>query len=62
MLTVTLSLLFGLAAIAALAQIYVAVNAGMRRGRHIMAELSAIDCVRARPLRPARPAWQLARA
>ena len=62
MLTVALSLLFGLAAVAALAQIYVAVNAGMRRGRQILAELAADEGVRARPLRSARPAWQPARA
>ena len=62
MLAVTLSLLFGLAAVAALAQIYVAVNAGLRRGRQIMAELSAVDRVRAQPLRPARAASRLAPA
>lgn len=62
MLTVALSLLFGLIAFAALAQIYVSVNAGLARGRRIMAELSAGESVRARPRRPARSAWQLARA
>jgi hypothetical protein len=62
MLTVTLSLLFGLTAFGALAQICVSVGAGMRRGRQIMAELSAGERVRARPLRSARPAWRLARA
>ena len=62
MLTVALSLLFGLAAFAALAQIYLSVNAGMRRGRQILAELSAADRLRTRKLPPARPAWRLARA
>jgi hypothetical protein len=61
MLTVALSLLFGLIAFAALAQIYVSVNAGLARCRRIMAELAAGERVRARPLQPARPAWQLAR-
>ena len=62
MLTVALSLLFGLMAFAALAQICVSVSAGMQRRRQIMTELSAGERVRARPLRPARPAWRLARA
>lgn len=62
MLTVALSLLFGLIAFAALAQIYVSVRAGMRRRRQILAELSAGERLRARPLRPARPEWRLARA
>ena len=67
MLTVALSLLFGLIAFAALAQIYVSVNAGLACGRRIVAELSAGERVRAgqfraRPLRPAHPAWRLARA
>jgi hypothetical protein len=62
MLTVALSLLFGLVAFAALVQIYVSVAAGMQRGRQIMAELSAVDRVRSRRLPPARPAWRLARA
>ena len=60
MLTVALSLLFGLIAFASLAQIYVSVNAGLVRSRRIMAELSA-ERVRARPLQPAPPAWRLAR-
>ena len=62
MLTVALSLLFGLIAFAALAQIYLSVIAGLARGRRIMAELAAGERVRARPLRPARQAWRLARA
>jgi hypothetical protein len=67
MLTVALSLLFGLVAFAALAQIYLSVSAGMRRGRQILAELAADEGVRpgqlgARPLRSVRPAWRLARA
>jgi hypothetical protein len=62
MLTVALSLLFGLIAFAALAQIYVSVSAGIGRGRRIMAELSAGERVRARPLRPARPAGRIAPA
>ena len=44
MLTIALSLLFGLVAFAALAQVYFSVNAGMRRGRAILAELSRPDC------------------
>jgi hypothetical protein len=55
MLTVALSLLFGLIAVAVLAQIYVSVSTGLRRGRQILAELSAGEDVRARPLRPAHP-------
>jgi hypothetical protein len=62
MLTVALSLLFGLVAFAALAQVYISVGAGIARGRQIMAELSAGKRLRERPLRPARPAWRLARA
>jgi hypothetical protein len=56
MLTVALSLLFGLVAFTALAQICVSVSAGVRRWRLILAELSAGERVRARTLRPARPA------
>ena len=55
MLTVALSLLFGLIGFAALAQIYISVDAGMRHGRQVLAELSAGKHVRARQLRPARP-------
>lgn len=67
MLTVALSLLFGLAALAAAAQIYVSVDAGIARWRQILIELSAGEGVgpgriKARPLRPAHPAWRLARA
>ena len=56
MLTVALSLLFGLVAFAALVQIYASVSAGMVRGRLILAELSAGERYRVRPLRPAGPA------
>ena len=62
MLTVALSMLFGLVAFAAFAQIYVSVSAGLRRSRQIMAELSAVDRLRGRTLRPVRPEWRLARA
>jgi len=62
MLTVALSLLFGLVAFAALVQVSVSVGAGMVRGRQIMAELSAGERLRGRTLPPAHPAWRLARA
>ena len=62
MLTVALSLLFGLIAFAALAQICVSVGAGIARGRQILAELSAGERVRARPNRHARPERRLAPA
>ena len=39
MLTIALSLLFGVVAFAALAQIYGSVSAGMKHGRAILAEL-----------------------
>ena len=58
MLTVALSLLFGLIAFAALAQIWFAVGAGVKRGRLILAELSRQQPVRAKPVRRrARPEW-----
>ena len=53
MLTVALSLLFGLVAFAALVQIGISVSAGIGRTRAILAELSAGECVRARRPRPA---------
>jgi hypothetical protein len=65
MLTIALSLLFGLVAFAALAQIYFSVSAGMKRGRLILAELSRQEhaAVRARSIRRrARPSWQRALA
>ena len=51
MLTVTLSLLFGLIAFAALAQIWFSVGAGVKRGRVILAELSRQKPVRAKSAR-----------
>jgi hypothetical protein len=58
MLTIALSLLFGLVALAALAQIWVSVDTGLKRGRLILAELSRQErAVRAESARPrARPA------
>ena len=58
MLTIALSLLFGLVAFAALAQIWISVSAGLARGRLIVAELSRQDrAARAKPTRPVvRPA------
>lgn len=54
MLTVAISLLFGFVAFAALLQIHASVSHGVRRGRSILAELSA--CERAvTDSRPARP-------
>ena len=60
MLAVVLSLLFGLVAFAALAQIGLAVGAGFRRGRLLLAELAAEErAVKAKSARPhGRPAWQ----
>jgi len=55
MLTVALSLLFGLMGFAALAQIYISVGAGMKHRRQVLAELAAGKRFRARQLRPARP-------
>jgi hypothetical protein len=52
MLTVALSLLFGLVAFAALVQIWVSVGAGIRRRHVILAELSASERFTARRLRP----------
>ena len=58
MLTVALSLLFGLVAFAAFVQICVSVSAGMKHGRAILAELATQKPVRARLLRPDGPAWR----
>ena len=52
MLTIALSLLFGLIAFAALAQIWFSVGAGVKRGRLILAELSRQQPVRAKSVRP----------
>ena len=53
MLTIALSLLFGLVAFAALAQIWVSLGAGLTRGRVILAELSREGrAVRAKSARP----------
>ena len=53
MLTIAISLLLGLIAFAALAQISVSVNAGMKRARLILAELSGQERapIRATPAR-----------
>jgi len=51
MLTVTLSVLFGLIAFAALAQIWFSIGAGVKRGRLILAELSRQQPVRAKSVR-----------
>ena len=58
MLTIVLSLLFGLIAFAALAQIWMSLGAGLKRGRLIIAELSRDErAARAKPARPlSRPA------
>ena len=60
MLTIALSLLFGLVAFAALAQIYASVSAGLKRGRAILVELSPQEraIVRAKSARRrARREW-----
>ena len=58
MLTVALSLLFGLIAFAALAQIWFSVGTGVKRGRLILAELSRQQPVRAKSARRrARREW-----
>ena len=60
MLAIALSLLFGLIAFAALAQVFVSVGAGLRHGRAVLTELSRQERVtaRAKSLRPrARPHW-----
>jgi hypothetical protein len=64
MLTIALSLLFGVVAFAALAQIWRSVGAGFTRGRLILAELSRPQrAVRAKSVpRPGRPEWELAAA
>ena len=51
MLTVSLSLLFGLIAFATLAQIWFSVGTGVKRGRLILAELSRQQSVRAQSAR-----------
>ena len=53
MLTIAISLLLGLIAFAAVAQISVSVNAGMKRARLILAELSGQERapIRATPAR-----------
>ena len=43
MLAVALSFVFGLIAFAALAQVWLSIRCGLRRGRGIMAELAAAD-------------------
>jgi hypothetical protein len=55
MLTIALSVLFGLVAFAALAQIYDAVGTGLKRGRLILAELSRQEraAVKVKATRPA---------
>ena len=60
MLAVVISLLFGLVAFAALAQIWLSVGAGMRRARMLQAQLaSAHGAVRAKSVRRLdRPSWQ----
>ncbi len=59
MLTIALSLLFGLVAFAALAQIWLSVSAGIKHGRAILAELSRHEraTVRARSARPTARQW-----
>ena len=60
MLTIALSLLFGLIAFAALAQVFVSVGAGLKHRRAIVAELSLHEraAARAKSPRPrARPHW-----
>jgi hypothetical protein len=54
MLTIALSLLFGLVAFAALAQIWFSVSTGVNRARLILAELSRQQPVRAKSVRPTR--------
>ena len=57
MLAIALSLLFGLVAFAALAQIWFSVGAGLKRGRAIRAELAPHGRapVRAKSVRPRAP-------
>ena len=54
MLTIALSVLFGLVAFAALAQIWISIGAGVKRGRLIAAELSREEraAARAKATRP----------
>ena len=60
MLTIALSLLFGLIAFAALVQIHLSVSAGLRHGRAVLAELSRQERAMATAKaarRKARPRW-----
>jgi hypothetical protein len=63
MLTIVLSLLFGVIAFAALAQICVSVGTGVKHGRAILAELSRQERapVKSAPW-PVRQQWQPALA
>ena len=60
MLAVVISLLFGLVAFAALAQVWLSVGAGMRRARMLQAQLTCTPgTVRAKSARRLdRPSWQ----
>ena len=55
MLTIAVSLLFGLAAMTALGIIRSSLIAGAARSRLILAELAEIDRAAARTIRPATP-------
>lgn len=64
MFAVALSLLFGIVAFAAIAEIASSVRRGARRGRLILADLAKLENAARRPVRvasasrPHRPAWQ----
>ena len=57
MLTIALSLLFGLVAFAALAQICFSIRTGLTRGRAIIAELEGARVRAKSARRHARPQW-----
>ena len=67
MLAVALSLLFGVIAFAAIAQVHSSIRQGVARGRFIVAELARIDAasqtvVRFEARRPAVKSWRPLRA
>ena len=55
MIAVTLSLLFGVIAFAAIAQVLASIRQGAARGRQIVAELARLDHAEARRVVPVRP-------
>jgi hypothetical protein len=56
MIAVTLSLLFGVIAFAAIAQVLASVRQGTARGRLLLAELARLDRAAERRVVPIRPA------